>query len=265
MARKTKRIVVISDMHCGHRVGMTPPKWQLNPDNEHDAKWLRLQQEQWKWYCQKIDQLRPIDVLLVMGDCVDGRSERAAGRDCIRPGRRDQVDMAFDVIQRTGAAAIAMVYGTRYHVADWEDDLCSDLGERATIGAHEWPEINGVVFDIKHKVGGSSIPHGRTTALQRSRLWNGLWAAAGRQPQAQIFLRGHVHYHTAVSQIVGDRQTWAMTCPALQGVGSEFGAEQCEGLVDFGMLSFDITPAGSVLWKPHIAVLPGQVAQTSTY
>ena len=265
MARKTKRIVVISDMHCGHRVGITPPQWQLNPDNENDAKWRVIQQEQWKWYCNTIDKLRPIHLLLVLGDCVDGRSERAAGRDCIRPGRRDQVDMAFAAIQRTGAQHISMVYGTRYHVRDWEDDLCHALGDRAKIGAHEWPEVNGVVFDIKHKVGGSSIPHGRMTAIKREQLWNAMWAESKRQPNADVLLRGHVHYHEGGFAMRGSRKVWAMTCPALQGFGSEYGSEQCSGLVDVGLVYFDITPSGSFSWDSHIADLPSQIAATSPY
>jgi len=263
--RKTKRVVAISDMHCGHRVGMTPPQFQLNPDNENDAKWLTLQKEQWKWYCKVINSLRPIDLLLVLGDCVDGRNERAAGRDCIRPGRRDQVDMAFEVIQFTAAPKIAMVYGTRYHVADWEDDLCSNFGDRAKIGSHEWPEVNGVVFDIKHKVGSSIVPYGRPTSVMRARLWNTMWSESARQPNSDILLRGHVHYHVGGFSMCGGKKVWAMTLPALQGIGTEYGAEQCEGLVDFGLVHFDITPGGSCSWDSHVAVLPSQVAVTSQY
>ena len=39
-----KKIVAMADLHCGHRVGLTPPKWQgrnVNP------KYNRIQKELW--------------------------------------------------------------------------------------------------------------------------------------------------------------------------------------------------------------------------
>ena len=266
MSRKTKRVVVIGDTHCGHRVGLTPPQWMLNEDNDNDAKWLGLQRAQWDWYVKTIRALRPIDLLLVMGDCVDGRGDRANGRDVIRPGRTDQVDMAEIAILEARAKKIEGVYGTRYHVTDWEEDLFNRLGSKAKIGAHGWPRVNGVTFDIKHKVGASGASeHTRHTAIMRAKLWNTIWAEAARQPNADILLRGHVHYCRGGFRVVGEKVVWAMTCPALQGIGTEYGAEQCEGLVDFGLMHFDITPTGNYTWTPHFAVLPEQIATVTDY
>jgi len=266
MAKKTKRVVVIADMHCGHRVGLTPPEWQLNSKNEHDAKWLQIQSEQWRWYRRTISKLKPIDLLLVMGDCVDGKSNKADSRDTIRRKRSEQVDMALICIELADATDISMVYGTRYHTSDWEDDICSALGEKATIGAHEWPSINGVVFDIKHKVGSSSAgEHTRLTSIMREQQWNSLWAEAGRQPRGDFLLRAHVHYHRAGKRMIGDKPIWAITCPALQGVGSEYGGEQCVGTVDFGLLQFDITPSGDTAWREHVVVLQSHYAGVTEY
>jgi len=264
--RKFKRVVAIADLHCGHRVGLTPPQWQLNPENEWDAKWLQLQREQWAWYKRTIERLRPIHLLLVMGDAVDGASKKAEGRDSIRMKRREQVDMAFTCINVAKASHIAMVYGTRYHVADWEENVRDLLGDKASIGAHDWPQVNGVVFDIKHKVGGSqAAEYTRLTAIMREQQWNSVWAEAGRQPVGDYVLRAHVHYHRAGKRMIGEREVWAMTCPALQGVGTEFGAEQCSGTVDFGLLSFDVTADGIVRQQAHIKVLPSQMAEVTEY
>lgn len=266
MKAKSKRVVAIADLHCGHRVGMTPPAWQLNPDNESDAKWHALQVAQWDWYVKTIRSLRPIHLLLVLGDCVDGRGERADGRDVIRRKRKEQVDMAEKVILEAKAENIEMVFGTRYHVADWEEDLCAQLGSKAHIGAHQWAEVAcedgpSVVFDIKHYVGGSTIPHGRSTAPSREEVWNLIWAEAERQPRGDVFLRGHVHYFEPKKQ----RGRWIMTCPALQGVGTEFGAERCSGTVDFGLIAFDVFPDGRLGWQEHLVVLPTQKATTAKY
>jgi len=276
MATKTKkprakRVVAIADLHCGHRAGLTPPQWQLNPDNEHDAKWQRIQQEQWEWYRKKITSLRPIDLLLVVGDCVDGEGARANSRDVIRRKRTEQVDMAITCLQLAKAEKISMVYGTRYHVADWEEDICSAFGDKAKIGAHDWPEVvcadgPNVIFDIKHFIGKSQVPYGRATAISRARMWNALWAERKLQPSAHVILRAHVHYFEPKAFITGDNCLgWAMILPALQGMGSEYGAEQCEGLVDFGLVEFLIHPDGRIGWEPHRAVLESHKAKTTKY
>lgn len=265
LPRGDKRVVVISDPHCGNRAGLTPPGWQLNPDNPRDAKWYAIQAAEYDWWRRKVTRLQPVHLLLIIGDLVDGKSKKAGGRDVIRQQRIDQVDMALTCIRLVKASHIEGVYGTRYHVRDWEDDIYGALGDNAKIGAHGWAEVNGVVFDFKHKVGASTIPHGRATSLLRADLQNALWAEAGRQPRADVILRGHVHYCVDAARMVGEREVRVMSCPALQGVGSEFGGEQCEGLVDFGFLHFDVHSDGSYSWQKHIAVLPEQKAQTSKY
>jgi hypothetical protein len=264
---KYKRVVAVSDLHCGHRAGLTPPKWQLNPENAHDAKWAAIATEQWKWYCKKMKELQPIDVLLVLGDCCDGVSERANSRDSIRVQRPDQVAMATECLQVPRAKRIDMVFGTRSHVADWEIDVAQNLG--AKIGAHSWPAIGyrggEVVFDCKHKVGSSTIPHGRSTAIRKSLLWNRLWAERNKQPAADFLLRGHVHYFSAVASIGRQGLVWCMTLPALQGMGSEYGAEQCEGLVDYGFLVFDVHQNGRTEWQLIAAELQSHAASTTKY
>ena len=89
--RKFKRVVVISDQHAGHRVGLTPPKWwtQILGD-----KWYRTQMDLWKEFTKGIDGLKPIDVLMVNGDCIDGRGERSGGSELITGNRMKQVEMA---------------------------------------------------------------------------------------------------------------------------------------------------------------------------
>ena len=260
---KKKRVVAIADTHCGHRAGLTPPGWMLNPDNEDDAKWLKIQQEQWKWYVKEITRLRPIHLLIVMGDVVDGEGGRANSRDIIRRKRTEQVDMACACILKAKAEHIEMVYGTRYHVQDWEDDVASSVG--AKIGAHGFPEVNGVVFDIKHKVGSSQIPHGRSTAIKRSQLWNTLWASRNKQPQARFILRAHVHYFDFSGHIGPNGVETAIVCPALQGMGSEYGAEQCEGMVDYGLLYFDISANGDTFWDIKYAELESHAAKVTEY
>jgi hypothetical protein len=65
------------------------------------------------------------------------------------------------------------------------------------------------------------------------------------RPQATIILRGHVHYTIDC----GDPTWRAIILPALQGMGSKYGARQCSGTVDFGITVFDVEDDGSFVWK----------------
>jgi hypothetical protein len=167
-----------------------------------------------------------------------------------------QVEMAFDALSIINAKEIHISYGTGYHTGN-EEDFEKILARRlkATIRSQEWIDVNGCVFDVKHHVGSSGIPHGRHTATAKEHLWNQLWAERELQPKSNVILRSHVHYYGHC----GGTDWLAMTLPALQGMGSKYGARRCSGLVDFGMVEFDVNTKGEWSWTPHLAKIQGQV------
>lgn len=139
-----------------------------------------------------------------------------------------------------------MTYGTPYHTGDAEDyesALADKLG--CEVKAHLWLDVDGCVLDCKHHVGGSSVPHGRHTAVARERLWNLLWEERALQPRAQLVARSHVHYH-AYSGAPG----WvAMTLPALQAAHTKYGARRCAGTVDWGIVIVDCQRGRVTAWR----------------
>ena len=87
-SRGPTRVVFFGDSHCGSNVGLTPPHYQyqyiLNPKTEElrtQNKWARLQKECWDWYVDKVNILKPIDLLLNMGDNIDGDGKRSGGTE----------------------------------------------------------------------------------------------------------------------------------------------------------------------------------------
>jgi len=255
MKKKPKRMVVISDLHCGHLVGLTPPSWHF----KQDGKLYKVQKELWNWYISEIKKLKPIDILVVNGDAIDGKGERSGGTEQVTTDRIEQVNMATQCIEYCNAKVVRMTYGTPYHAGigeDWEQMVAENVGGK--IEAHAWFDVNGTVFDFKHKVGGSTIPHGRFTAAAREKLWNTIWNSRDKQqPKADFVIRSHVHYYTKCETI-----DWAaITTPALQMYGSKYGARQCTGTVDVGFLVFDIDSKGNTLCYPVIAGLPEQTAR----
>jgi hypothetical protein len=264
---KSKRIVVVSDMHCGHLVGLTPPDYQ-QPFTKSRNTWCdkvaELERECYNWYEKTIDALKPVDIVIANADLIDGRGERSGSTELITADRYRQTQMALDALKYIEAKNYVMTYGTPYHTGaqeDFEDIICDGLnklpGVTAKIGSHEWIDVNGCIFDCKHHLGSSQVPHGRFTALARDTLWNNLWSLHDEQPTADVIIRSHVHYHG----YCGENDWLALTTPALQAMGTKFGSRKCSGRVNFGLVHFDVDSDGGYTWQPHIANIKRQKAQ----
>lgn len=264
-----KRIIVISDAHCGHMAGLTPPQWQVSEYEESTTKrnkWAPLQRELWTNFINLLERYKPFDVGFSMGDMIDGKGGKSGGTELITSDRDEQIDIAFEVHRQVKIRANdgfdwVGVFGTGYHVSgeggeDWEGILAR-RAEFKKIGSHEWVDVNGCIFDLKHHIGGSQIPHGRFTAPARDRLWNLLWAEKDYQPKANVILRGHVHYFT----FCGETDWIAMTLPALEGMGTKFGARRCSGTVTWGITIFDVQDDGKFSWEVPVVRINSQKAE----
>lgn len=251
-----KRIGVFSDLHCGHVAGLTAPEYWVNKKSNPGLH--AMQRECWSWFAAAVKRSGPFDAAFWMGDMIDGKNTKEGGCGLFVADRKIQSDIAIAAVNHVNAPKNHFVYGTPYHVGAeerWEEVIASACC--SPIHTHGWVDVNGVVFDLKHKIGASSVPHGRFTAAAREQLWNALWAEGERQPKADILLRGHVHYHSACGQT---GRWWAMTCPALQAAATHYGATQCSGLVDYGFLIFDITERGDYSWRIERADLQTEKA-----
>lgn len=236
-----KRLVAIADTHCGHLAGLTPPEYQL-PESEIDrAKFAKQQRIMWDWYCQTLKALRPVYCLLTCGDMVDGKGSRSGSTECLVVDPLEQADMAEEAMLVSQAQVYRMVYGTPYHTgveADYESIIYRSLkagGRDVDISRHAFFSLNGVKFDVKHKVGGSQVPYGRTTAAARDKFWNVAWNALGLQDKADYYLRAHNHYFNLQRDEFGT----IVQLPALQGFGSKYGSGQCSGTISIGLVAID--------------------------
>ncbi len=245
-----KRLAVISDLHCGSRSGLTPPAWQWREDTiYHDRKkYAEMQRRVWEWYTAEMAALGPIDCLVVNGDAIDGKGERSGGTELLEADRHEQAIMAAECIAQARARQIVIVRGTPYHTGREEDfeTVLAEICGAGKVGDHEWIDCEGVIFDFKHKVGSSTIPHGRITPLLKAQLWNALWAEKGLQPRSDVLVRSHVHYFIEST----DDSRQVMATPALQG-WTKYGGKECEGTTTMGFVRFDCDKGGYT-WKTHI-------------
>lgn len=266
---KDKRMVVISDLHCGHLVGLTPPQFQgkfIDHDIAKHNKLVRVQKSMWDFFSSEIIKLqkeKDIDLLVCNGDAIDGEGWRSGGAELITTDRTKQVSIAKSVIDFVDAKKIHIVSGTPYHcgsVEEYEGILAEQLD--CKYENHCWLDINGQVFDFKHHCASSSVPHGRYTPIAKEAMWAKLWGERKLIPQnVKYLIRSHVHYHSLIS----DSEMSAMTTPALQGFGSRYGAKVCSGTVDIGFISFDISASGAISMKKHFIELKEQAAKATIY
>ena len=243
-----KRVVVLADFHCGHVVGLTPP--QHNERSERTKASAAVRSVYWDWFAGELKSLGPIDLLIANGDLIDGKGEKSGGTEQLTADREVQAEMAADVIKFCKPRNVTITYGTSYHTGrdeDWEKVVADEVGARK-IGSHDYIEIAGLVFDTKHHIGGSQIPHGRYTAIARERLWNQLWAERGDYPKADVIIRSHVHYFA----FAGGPGWLGIVTPALQGAGSKYGTRIPSGVVDFGFLSFEVRSREDYQWRVHL-------------
>lgn len=243
-------ILVVSDLHCGHEVGLTPPSWQYL-DSEgiypHRDKIAKVQRACWQFFADHTKGR--YDHLLVMGDAIDGHGAKSGGVEQMTTKMGEQAEIAIECLSTIKADNVAMVYGTDYHVAksgdDFEGLIARELG--ATIEGHAYLPIDGVMFDLKHHLSASSIPSSRATPLCREAMLAREWERSGLVPRSDVILRGHVHYYQG-AQGPG----WqAYSMPALQGPGSRYGVRRCSGEVHFGLLEITIE-SGRVNVHEHI-------------
>ncbi len=246
----TKRVVALADFHCGHRAGLTPPDWWQSVGR---SDWGTIQRETWNEYSALAEEYHSPDLLIVNGDMIDGRGTISGGTELITTSLREQTEMAAECIRIWNAKRVICTIGTGYHVSfageDWEEQLEDLLG--ADVKSHPAILVDGVVFDVKHYSHGSSLPHLRSNGLGRDWLTTKMWAIRGERPDADIILRAHRHYFS----FAGDDSWLGIIQPGLQAAATKFGARQCDGTVDWGIIVFEVADGILLSWFPRLVSL----------
>lgn len=234
-----KQIPIISDLHCGSAYGLVPPRWW----QKHEPSHYTMQKECWKRYTQRRKAWKKPDILIINGDCVDGNQHKQGGAELLTTDRNVQAEMAVQCIQGWEPKKILMTFGSRYHVSEGAEDfeyivykLLLKSGYDVEIGGKLFFKAEGLVFDCRHKVSSSVIPHGKATPLLREVLWNHLKASLDEEPRADVVIRSHAHYYLYVEQL----NRVAIITPALQVSRGRYGSRECSGETTWGLIRLTI-------------------------
>ena len=253
-----KKVLVIGDMHCGSLTGLTPNSWFIS--EKRNKKIALLQREMWTNYLRMIDELGPVDYLIVNGDAIDGHGKKSSGSELLTTDLLLQADIAVECLKEISFKKILFTHGTPYHTSneggeDFEKVIADKMGGK--IYDELRLDIDGVIFDIKHHIGSSSMPTSRFTSMAKNRLWDVLSSEKENREKADIYIRSHVHYYT----FCGEGEWMAINLPALQAPLTKYGNRRCVGTTDWGMICFYVEDGHLAGWESKIAILENAKAE----
>ena len=165
--------------------------------------------------------------------------------------------MAVECLEEWDAECYFLTYGTKYHVGEGAEDFeyqiaqrLKDRGHKVIIEGRLFIQVEGMTLDVRHKVGTSSIPHGRATALIKELMWDLIEEAEGTGPKVDVVIRSHAHYHI----LVEDTDKTMIITPGLQLKRGRHGTRECQGKIDWGVIRLtidkgQITNKEKIIWR----------------
>jgi len=252
-----KSMLVLSCLHVGHKGGLcTRGKWQsLESDDPKDILIGTVQRQISKWFDNVVCATRP-DIVTLAGDMIDGDQHKSNGEDLWSTSTHDQAEEALRVLRPLTKhnPKFFVVKGTRYHDKDKREDYLAGQLKAECCEPQVFLDVNGVKFDVKHKLTGGNTPAGRP-GMRNQMLANLQWARRDGQPIADIFVRGHLHTY----YFEGDETYTGIVVPGCQWY-SEFGQLNVSRPISLGCVFFPSIEKGmkpmEVPWRPLIARLP---------
>lgn len=206
--------LVMGDTHVGSCTGLLGPSyWQEQ---------IKIQQSLfWGWYMEVLQENGPFDLLLGLGDAVDGEGKKGS-LGTILTDTLEQCEAAEEVYSAPGVKGdnVFLVRGTPFHSSgtyEYEDPLAAALG--ASIEDEQYINISGLKVKLRHTTGRSDTAYGQGTPLFRDSVRDLVDSFIDKTDSADLFLAGHVHYHARVD--VGIRS--AISNPCLSLPGNVFG------------------------------------------
>jgi hypothetical protein len=237
-----KRMLIVSDLHCGHRVGLTPPQFDHEKNESlphHRQAQYQTRRKLWDWFDTHVKEAlgeeKLFDYMLCVGDAIDGPGDKNRGTDLLHTDLDDQVTQASWILTNIPAEHRFFVHGTGSH-----EGKAEEFGRHVadSIGAECLPafeaEIGGVLMQARHHISGTSSLPSEMTPLVNAKIKQDAWQKSLEAEPFNLMVRGHSHRCRGAIFPRTRQQVW--TTPALQGFGSKYSRDM-DGLpVDFGIM-----------------------------
>lgn len=243
MAAKTDCVVVVSDTHCGSRLGLFPPEGieikngedegnHISPSAIHEwmaEKWDKF----WNVFVPEATEGEPFDIVL-NGDLIDGRHHLQDS--LITNDLSEQVDIAVACFRpvfnskKLKARRLFMVDGTECHcglanetqkflAARWP--VTADASDNM-VRRELWLEVgqkgrHNALVHFLHHIGTASVSAYETTAIHRELVEAFQESARWRNRVPDIIIRSHRHRQAKTSVATGNGLAIAEVTPGWQG------------------------------------------------
>ncbi len=270
----SKTVVFVSDIHCGSAMAVAPPDPFVSELDTtiKSNKIMKTLYDTWQWGIDSLSK-KP-DILGVLGEPMDGANKLQIGQQSWTTNINDQIKASVKLLKMFNAPNIIMVRGSKYHVqvdaTNFEEQVARLVGadryraylpESVTLDNSEvgtmadsaltdyfaYFDVNGKTFNMTHHIGFSSNEMYRTTAMARELVTMKL--SEDFYGKADVYARGHVHYHVRV----GFTHTQGFTNPAWKLPDAHlFRHGQGGTKPDIGMVECIVEPNEEVLIRPHI-------------
>ena len=206
-----KTILFLGDTHVGSKYALWPtdrlPRKQLSTE-------MRRVEYITGCYNEMVQALPPIDLLILMGDLIDGAQRKSQGVGLFTTNLSEQVEAATEILRPVTEKSkqIFRVHGTPYH-EDFHGalrDLDTALGTRRLDYVLDVPLPGGILNVAHHPAGGSTLYRG--TAVDKEHMFAALAAFAGKVLRPRWIVRAHKHEYIKQNT----EQMTVVMCPCFQ-------------------------------------------------
>ena len=221
------RIIVLSDTHCGHILGLTPKKYQTNE--------LKITSEFWTWFKSSLGKY---DVAIWNGDLIEGEGKKESSHH-ITTDINKQIEIAAEVINTVNAKRNFFCYGTAYHtgnIMDYEKVIADYFG--GDIKTKQKLKLKGYNFDIMHHMGKTGTPVGGDISLRKGGIWSMIYDTIDGRETADYIIRSHAHEY----RFLGNEHMTAIITPSLKLGLPDYDRypRRLDGYYSVGFLEFEI-------------------------
>lgn len=248
-----KKILCISDLHCGSLSGLMPKDFHDDANNE---KFVMNEVQLYlfdNWYrmCKEVGH---VDYCFVVGDLVDGANYGEKGKGQSTTDIYTQAKMAVTLLKMIDTTNFIIVDGSGYHVGQEisGDMVVSDMLQ-ADFGN---PDIDfqceSVKFHIRHHESWSRDPGGRHTSARKEANVSVL-----QNEEVDVFIRGHTHSFN----FNGDKRNITVILPCWKGP-DKFQRKKYMEIPDNGYVLFNVNGV-NYDWEQTIFNVPKHMFRKS--